>query len=336
MTPFLLSAPLIVNWTLSFRCNFGCNHCYSRVEDAGGELPTDQVKSIMNTLASKKVAFINFGGGEPLLRNDLFELAGYANRLGFKVSMNTNGWLMDELRAASSKTAGFETVGVSIDSHRSEVHDGFRNMPGSFERAVGAVRLLRENGVRVTMSSVICRVNADGFERLVDLAESFGVEQIFLHNYKCAGMGMTNRDELDLSPPEWKAFYTKATAVKAGRRGIRISMDDPITATINGAEAESPLVKGSTCGKLSLNIRANGDVTPCGFIPVPIGNLLRDDFDSIWRGSAVLGKLRNKEPKAKCLKCKHYADCLGGCSARAYAATGDFESPDPHCWFEPA
>ncbi|MBI5142639.1 MAG: GeoRSP system radical SAM/SPASM protein [Nitrospirae bacterium] len=335
MKPFVLSAPLIVNWTLSFRCNFACNHCYSRAEDASAELSTAQIKSIMDTLAARKVSFINFGGGEPLLCSDLFELAGYASGLGFKVSMNTNGWLLDETRAALAKNAGFETVGVSIDSHRAEVHDGFRNMPGSFERAVNAVRQLRSNGVRVTMSSVICRINADEFVSLVDMAESLGVEQIFLHNYKCAGMGMTNRDELDLSPPEWREFYIKAMNLKAARSGIRISMDDPITATIKGGDAESPLVKGSTCGKLSLNIRANGDVTPCGFIPVPIGNLLRDDFDSIWRGSDVLGKLRNKEPKAKCLQCKHYADCLGGCSARAYAATGDFESPDPHCWFEP-
>jgi len=137
--------------------------------------------------------------------------------------------------------------------------------------------------------------------------------------------------ELDLTPEEWMKFYMKAIEVKSKENGIRISLDDPITASIHKAK-EKPIVKGSTCGKLSLNIRANGDVTPCGFIPVTIGNLLTDDLKDIWNGSTVLDKMRNKKPREKCKTCRHYEDCLGGCSARAYAMTGDFNAPDPHCW----
>ncbi len=185
--------------------------------------------------------------------------------------------------------------------------------------------------MRLTISSVICRINFHEFEKLVQQAKDLGAEQISLHNYKCTGKGMQNKDELDLTPEEWQDFYMKALAFKSAEKDIRISFDDPITASIHKAP-ENTIVKGSTCGKLSLNIRANGDVTPCGFIPVVIGNLLVDDLKDLWDGSKVLERMRNKKPKEKCLTCKHYEDCLGGCTARAYATTGDFDSPDPHCW----
>ncbi|MGA2193491.1 MAG: GeoRSP system radical SAM/SPASM protein [Nitrospirota bacterium] len=326
------SAPITINWTLTFRCNFSCRHCYSRVEKAE-ELETGQIKEIMRRVAEYKVPFINYGGGEPLLRHDLFELTAYASSLGFNVSMNTNAYLMTKEKAKLAKDSGFKTVGISIDSTKPEVHDAFRNTPGSHKRAIEAARHLGEQGVRLTVSSVICRINHGEFEDLVRQAITLGAEQISLHNYKCTGLGMTNKDELDLTPDEWMKFYMKAIEVRTNEKGIRISMDDPITASIHKAP-EQPIVKGSTCGKLSLNIRANGDVTPCGFIPVVIGNLLTDDLKDIWDGSAVLERMRNKKPKEKCLSCKHYEDCLGGCTARAYAMTGDFDSPDPHCWVE--
>lgn len=324
------SAPITINWTLTFRCNFNCMHCYSRVEKAE-ELDTAQVKEIMRKVAVYKVPFINYGGGEPLLRKDLFELTEYATSLGYNVSMNTNAFLMTKEKAKKAKESGFKTVGISIDSTDPDVHDRFRNTPGSHKKAIQAAKWLRDEGVRLTISSVICRINFHEFEKLVQQAKDLGAEQISLHNYKCTGKGMQNKDELDLSPAEWQDFYMKALAFKSAEKDIRISFDDPITASIHKAP-ENTIVKGSTCGKLSLNIRANGDVTPCGFIPVVIGNLLVDDLKDLWDGSKVLERMRNKKPKEKCLTCKHYEDCLGGCTARAYATTGDFDSPDPHCW----
>ena len=118
--------------------------------------------------------------------------------------------------------------------------------------------------------------------------------------------------------------------VQVGAFTAKLAFDDLILALLGASEPSA--VKGSTCGKLSLNIRANGDVTPCGFIPVVIGNLLVDDLKDLWDHSNVLERMRNKEPREKCKTCKHYEDCLGGCTARAFAIYGDFNAPDPHCW----
>ena len=95
---------------------------------------------------------------------------------------------------------------------------------------------------------------------------------------------------------------------------------------------DNPLVKGSTCGKLSLHLRPDGDLTPCGFIPLVVGNILRDDFEDIWYDSPILKQMRNKEAKGKCTGCDSFESCLGGCTARSFATTGDFNEPDPHCW----
>jgi len=326
----LFSAPLTFNWTLSYRCNFSCVHCYSR-EEAAEELSTADICRMVDVLAEKQVPFINFGGGEPLIREDLYEIATYAAGKGLNVSMNSNGWLLDAAAADRLKQAGFKSVGISIDSADPTLHDDFRCMPGAWEKAVGALDALRAVGLRSTLSAVISRINYRNFRDILDLAREHGVAQVYLHNFKCSGRGFKNREELDLTPEEWKAFYVEALEVKNSSPDLPISFDDPVIASLPGY-AENPLVKGSSCGKLSLHLKPNGDITPCGFIPLVVGNLLHDDFDEIWQHSPVLTAMRNKEAKGKCGSCGSYADCLGGCTARAFATTGDFSQPDPHCW----
>jgi len=326
----LFSAPLTFNWTLSYRCNFSCLHCYSR-EEAAEELATADICRMVDILADKQVPFINFGGGEPLVREDLYDVAAYATSKGLNVSMNSNGWLLDKAAAARLKEVGFKSVGISLDSADAALHDDFRCMPGAWQRATDALRALREVGLRSTLSAVISRINYQHFREILDLARELGVAQVYLHNFKCSGRGFKNREELDLSPEEWKAFYVEALAVKNATSDLSISFDDPVIASLPGY-AENPLVKGSSCGKLSLHLKPNGDITPCGFIPLVVGNLLKDDFDTLWQQSPVLNAMRNKEAKGKCGSCGAYADCLGGCTARAFATTGDFSEPDPHCW----
>jgi len=326
----LFSAPLTFNWTLSYRCNFSCSHCYSR-EEVAEELATTDVLRIVDILAQKQVPFINFGGGEPLIREDLFEIAAYAAARGLNVSMNSNGWLLNKAAALRLKASGFRSVGISIDSAEAELHDDFRNMPGSFVRGVAALDSLALVGVKTTMSSVISRINHRHFRDLLQLAREHGVAQVYLHNFKCSGRGFKNREELDLSPAEWKAFYVEALKVKQETADLAISFDDPVIASLPGYD-ENPLVKGSSCGKLSLNLRPNGDITPCGFIPLVVGNILKDDFDRVWFDSPVLQAMRSKEAKGKCSGCGAFENCLGGCTARAFATTGDFNEPDPHCW----
>jgi GeoRSP system radical SAM/SPASM protein len=212
------------------------------------------------------------------------------------------------------------------------VHDGFRGISGSHKRAVSALANLREAGIKTSLSTVICKINHTAVHELIVFAKQQGVHQLNFHNFKCSGLGYSNKDELDLSPAEWKEFYLAAMKEKEKVTEMEISLDDPIVASLGLTTGVNTLVKGSVCGKLSLNIKSNGDITPCGFIPIVTGNIVSDDLRTIWVNSPVLGKMRHKQPTGKCAKCNDYAECLGGCSARALAMTGDINNPDPHCW----
>jgi GeoRSP system radical SAM/SPASM protein len=245
--------------------------------------------------------------------------------------MNSNGYLIDRAKAEALAAAGFAKIGISIDSQLPEQHDTFRGMPGSHQRAVAALGHLKAAGIKTSISTVICTFNHTSVAELVAFALQHGASQLNFHNFKCSGLGMANKDELDLSPVQWRDFYREALVYKERYPDLDISFDDPIIASL-GLKSEESMVKGSVCGKLSLSIKSNGDITPCGFIPIVIGNIVTDDLRELWKSSPVLDKLRNKTATGKCASCEDYGECLGGCSARALAMTGDFNNPDPHCW----
>ncbi|MBI5739243.1 MAG: GeoRSP system radical SAM/SPASM protein [Nitrospirae bacterium] len=330
MNDFLPAAPLTINWAVTNKCNFKCGHCYSRT-DPFDELDIQVVFKCIESVVKAGVLSINFGGGEPLLRKDLMEISRFASRNGLVVSMNSNGSLIDGARAAELKESGFSKVGISIDSRRAETHDNFRGTGGSHAKAVRALACLNDAGLETSISSVICRINHKDIDALIEFAVEHKVKHLNFHNFKCSGLGYSNKDMLDLSADEWKEFYIRALDAKQKTEGLDISLDDPIIALL-GLGKNGSMVRGSVCGKLSLNIKANGDITPCGFIPLVIGSIIKDDLKDLWKNSPLLMKMRNKTPKGKCAACGHYEDCLGGCTARAIALTGDINNPDPHCW----
>ncbi|MBI4826985.1 MAG: GeoRSP system radical SAM/SPASM protein [Nitrospirae bacterium] len=331
MNDFLPGSPLTINWAVTNKCNFKCSHCYSR-NDPSGELDMNLLFQCVERVAKAGVLSINFGGGEPLLRSGLMEIARFASQNGLRVSMNSNGFLIDNRKAVDLKVSGFSKVGISIDSHLSEIHDEFRGAIGSHERAVRALDCLNKAGIETSISTVICRINHKDIDALVEFAARNKVKHLNFHNFKCSGLGYSNKDKLDLCGDEWKEFYIKALDAKNKTKDLDISLDDPVIALL-GANKNGSMVRGSICGKLSLNIKSNGDITPCGFIPIVIGNITKDDLKDIWKNSPALIRMRNKTPKGKCVTCGHYADCLGGCTARAIALTGDMNNPDPHCWY---
>ncbi|MRR38136.1 radical SAM protein, partial [bacterium] len=106
----VLEAPLTINWAINNSCNFACRHCYSR-EDTHEELPRDVLFACLEKVAKAGVFSVNFGGGEPLLHPGLLEIARHASGLGLRISMNSNGWLLDRETAAALRDAGFTKVG---------------------------------------------------------------------------------------------------------------------------------------------------------------------------------------------------------------------------------
>src|SRR5436190_3442110 len=139
--------PHVVAWNLTRRCNLECAHCYISAgphESATSELDTTEALRIVDELLAVNPApLLILSGGEPLLRADLTQIAGYASQHGATVVVGTNGTLLTDERVAALKAAGVRGVAVSIDSLRPTYHDNFRHGKGSLDDTIAALGRLR-------------------------------------------------------------------------------------------------------------------------------------------------------------------------------------------------
>lgn len=334
---FLPVSPIAVAWNFTYSCNMNCEHCYSRTEK-GKELSPEKKEYVLKKLIEAKVLQINFGGGESLLRPELFPLIRLAKKNNIDVAVSSNGWLINKKMAEKLLKVGVDCVNISIDSSNPNKHDKFRNTPGSFKRAVSAIKTLKKLGIKVKIFTVLSRLNFKEIEKIIKLAENLRVDEIVLKNYKPAGKGLINI-QYDLKPLEWKNLYLKLMKIKKRAR-VKINLGaEPILCLLKKIPSETETennfsIRGDPCGKLSLCLKPNGDITPCAYISnVVLGNMLEDDLLRVWNYSPFLLKLRNKKPKGKCKLCPYFKVCMGGCFSIAYNLTGDINAPDPHCWW---
>ena len=162
-------------WECTLNCNFRCKHCGSRAgeENVIETVSTEDIKNAFSDIAksfdAKKIA-VGVTGGEPLLRKDLFEVMEYASSLGFGWGMISNGYLANDETVKKAQKAGMKTLDISIDGI-GEIHDRFRNMPGSYEKAINTVKLFRDANFLETIriTSTINRNNIDFLEQMHDV-----------------------------------------------------------------------------------------------------------------------------------------------------------------------
>lgn len=155
----------IVVWNITRACNLNCVHCYN---DSGGnkssdELSTKEAKKVIEDLAKFGVPSVLFSGGEPLTRKDLFELIGYAVKLGLRTVISTNGTLITKSAANKIKDAGVSYTGISLDGI-GEVNDRFRGVEGAFEKAAEGIRNCRNANVRVGLRLTLTKRNVQDIE----------------------------------------------------------------------------------------------------------------------------------------------------------------------------
>jgi MoaA/NifB/PqqE/SkfB family radical SAM enzyme len=158
-------APLFASYNVTGRCNMRCAFCEWWKNDIP-ELPTNKALAAIDAVCSLGVPFFDLSGGEPLLRKDLIVLAKRVASHGCLVSMNTNGTLLNENRVGEVADV-FDTVVVSLDGPR-EVHDRIRGVPGTYDKAIEAILLLKANGVRTGVNSVTTPWNIDILPQFIE------------------------------------------------------------------------------------------------------------------------------------------------------------------------
>jgi len=317
--------PLVLSYNVTRECNMKCSHCYINAAEKKlpDELSTEEAKKLMDQIAEVSHPLLILSGGEPLLREDIYELIKYGNSKGLKMGLGSNGYLIDDAAAKKLKESGIATVSISIDSSVPEQHDEFRGVKGAWERAVNACKALRKNGVLVQVNTTLTHDNYDQIDDIMTLAESIGVENFHLFFLVPTGRG---KKLTDISPQKYEDMITGTFAkVHRHRLNVRPSCAPQFMRIAKNMGLDMrQWIRGCIAGMYYCRVYPNGDVTPCPYLPIKLGNIKETNFKDIWFNSEVFQNLRSPcLLKGKCGVCEFNKLC-GGCRARAYGLSSDF------------
>jgi radical SAM protein with 4Fe4S-binding SPASM domain len=347
--PQRVYAPILVVWDCTHACNLRCKHCY---QDAQKKLPdelsTEEAKKMIDDLARSGVVALAFSGGEPLMRKDFFELASYARQQDLYTAVATNGTMVTREIARKFKEVGIGYVEISIDGKDAATHDGFRGIPGVFDKSIQGLKYCIEEGLYTCMATTITKQNIGEIPQIYDLACSLNVPRMITFNFIPTGRG-TGMAEEDISPEERESILTylfnknyegktevlstapQYARIALKREGISLGHFMTLKDVDNRALALVEFIGGCGAGRHYCCIRPNGDVNPCVFMPIKVGNVREDKLLDVWHNSPILEKLRDRSGlKDHCASCENKYIC-GGCRARAYAYFRDLDAPDVGC-----
>jgi heme d1 biosynthesis radical SAM protein NirJ len=351
-------APVVI-WNLIRRCNLTCKHCYalSADHDYPGELALDEIARVIDDLAAFGVPALILSGGEPLLRPDLFEIAALARARRLYVGLSTNGTLIDAALADRIAAHGFDYVGISLDGLR-ETHDRFRRKAGAFDASLGAVRLLRERGIKVGLRYTMTAMNAADLPPLLGLVRDEGVEKFYFSHLNYAGRGNINRGrDAHFDATRAALDLLIATAWQAANEGSALEIvtgnnDADAVYLLHWAERTLPRWApslrarleawgGNASGLHVANIDNLGHVHPdTMWWHHDLGSVRERPFSAIWADTTdpLMAGLRRRPRSVggRCAQCVHLAICGGNTRVRAEQVTGDPWAEDPGCYLDDA
>lgn len=345
----------VVIWNLIRRCNLLCKHCYAISGDVDfpGELSTEEVFGVMDDLKAFRVPVLILSGGEPLLRPDIFDISRRAKDLGFYVGLSSNGTLIDGTNIGRIQDIGYDYVGISLDG-LGETYDRFRGRDGAFADSLAAVRLCREQGIKVGLRFTMTLDNAHQLPALLDLAEAEGVDKFYLSHLVYAGRGNKNRGDdarWQVTRDAMDLLFERAWAdAAAGRHKEYVTGNNdadgvyllfwvrrrfPELAAHVGAKLAQ--WGGNASGVNVANIDNLGHVHPDTFWwHYSLGNVRERRFSEIWTdlSDPILAglKQRPRRVKGRCGACRHFDICGGNTRVRALQLTGDPWAEDPACY----
>ena len=351
-------APVVI-WNLLRRCNLTCKHCYATSADSEfrNELDTTEALGVIDQLHEAGVRVLILSGGEPLLRDDIFQLADYARDKGFYVALSTNGTLIDEQNIERIAAADFDYVGISIDGLEA-VHDEWRQLKGSFAASMHAIDLCRARGIRVGLRTTLTQHNYPQLPALLELMRAHDVQKFYLSHLNYSGRGKRSRGAdahaQMTRDAMWQIFERAWQDVEAGRDTDFVSGNNDADAILLLQWAAERLSAaqlaaledmlrawgGNASGAGIANIDNIGDVHPDTYWwQHTVGNVRRQRFRDIWLDNPqpLLQQLR-QHPRAvggRCGECRWLAICNGNTRTRAWAA-GDLWAEDPGCYLSDA
>ncbi|MEW5802050.1 MAG: heme b synthase [bacterium] len=338
----------LIAWEFTQKCNLNCIHCRGSAthEASSEELSLSESRSFVDSLKDfQSTPVLIFSGGEPLSREDSFEVIDYASHQGLRAVLATNGTLVDRDRARTLKKIGVQRVSISLDGASEESHDSFRGLPGAFQGAMDGIEEMRRVDLPFQINTTITQRNLDEIEDIAELAMKLRAQALHIFLLVPTGRGKNlEGDEISAAAYEkvlrWfhefgqqYPIQVKATCAPHYYRIVhQLSGKLPVSHSHHGLSSYS---RGCLGGTGFCFVSYKGDVCPCGYLPIVAGNIRDERLGRIWADSPLFHDLRDPDKlKGKCGRCEYRWIC-GGCRARAYQMSGDYLAEEPLCIYHP-
>jgi radical SAM protein with 4Fe4S-binding SPASM domain len=289
-----------------------------------------------------------FTGGDPLKRPDLYDLIRYSVKIGLRTNVTPSATPLLTAEAIQGfKDAGVTRMAISLDGPDAATHDTFRGIPGTFDRAMFALRHARDIGLDTQLQTTVTRRNMARLPEVAEIAKEVRTKMWSLFFLIVTGRAAEGDD---LQAEEYEQvfdfmynlsktapFGIKTTEAMHYRRYVaqRMKAEHGAAPANEAAKQVAFRTAGVSDGKGFVFVSHTGEIFPSGFLPITAGNVLRDSLTDVYRNSDLFLKLRDTGAReGKCGICEYQKVC-GGSRSRAYALTGDFMASDPRCVYEP-
>jgi radical SAM protein len=342
-------SPMLVIWEVTQACDLACVHCRaSALPDRNPkELTTEQGYRLLDEIRSFGEPLMVFTGGDPLKRPDLFDLIRHAVKIGLRTNVTPSATpLLTGEAIEKFKEAGVSRMAISLDGPDAASHDEFRGIPGTFERAMFALRHARDIGLDTQFQTTVTKRNMKRLTEMAEIAKEVRCKMWSLFFLIVTGRALENDDltaaeyeqvfefmyELSKTAP----FGIKTTEAMHYRRYVaqQIKAEHGVTENEN-AKGVTWRTAGVSDGKGFVFVSHTGEIFPSGFLPVSGGNVLESKLTDVYRESDLFRSLRDTSLRGgKCGLCEYQKIC-GGSRSRAYAFTGDYLAEDPRCVYQP-
>ncbi len=325
----------MVAWELTRNCNLNCIHCRASagLGPPTGELNFAECCKIIDEIAGFASPTIILTGGEPLIRDDIFDIIEYGTIKGLRLVIAINGTLLNKEKAKRLKTGGIKRVSLSIDGKDSVTHDMFRGVNGSFASVIKAAETLIETALPFQINTTVTQLNVDALEHIYKLVQSIGAVawHIFLLVPVGRGQGLKGK-ELSTNTYE-QALEWLYDIEKKNELEIKVTCA-PHYYRIVKEKGDMPKSAGCLAGKNFMFISHKGIAQPCGYLEIHSGDVKKDGIKKVWEESPVFNQLKDLSSyHGKCGGCRYLKIC-GGCRARAYELSGDFLGEEPYCSYK--
>ena len=327
-----LSAPTEVHMMVTNRCPAGCPGCYTGATLDAVDEPTDDWKRSLDDLAKMGVFHVAMGGGESILREDLFDLADYARTIGMTPNLTTSGIGMTA--ALAQRCSVFGQINVSLDGVGA-VFAASRGYDGA-GRAIRALELLADAGCETGVNFVLSRLTFDHLEETMRTVARSGGNEVEVLRFKPTGRGIDVYEQYRLTPEQIDGLLDHLLKLADLVPEVTLKIDCSLVPFLCAGEPDVETLErfgifGCEAGNALSAITHKLDAIPCSFLPdAPLSTA---EFARDWDTNAQLRSYRDYHTNAPepCASCTYRTTCKGGCRAVSKHLLGEPFAPDPEC-----